>query len=336
MADVDRIVVVGASAGGVEASLYLAEHLPADFTAPVFITIRFPADAESMLAAILARRSALHVRPPDDGEEICPGRIYIARPGSHLLITRGRIRLGRGPTENGNRPAIDPMFRSAALAYGPRVIGVVLTGNLDDGTAGLRAIKRRGGIAVAQNPDDAVFRSMPASAIEHVPVDHIVALSDLPGLLQQLVAEPLPSALAEASHMSDDRSETEFAAFDREAIENADAHPGTPSPFGCPDCGGVLWETRDGDLVRYRCRIGHAWTADGLAFEQQSSLEEALWTALRALEESAQLNEQLAGRIARRGHPRLQERFLARSESLRAKAAIIRQVLLDSGTQPRD
>ncbi|HVX37954.1 MAG TPA: chemotaxis protein CheB [Gemmatimonadaceae bacterium] len=325
----DRIIVVGASAGGVEATMALVRELPPDFPAALFITIHFPPDVESYLPTILSRVTKLAVVPAANGAPIAAGTVYVARPGQHLLLRRGLIRLSRGPTENGNRPAIDPMFRSAALAYGARVIGVVLTGNLDDGTSGLLTIKRRGGIAVVQDPADAMFPPMPTSAIRHVMVDHVAPLAAIPELLRALVAEPAPERMG-GEVMDDARQENEFSSFDLEAMDETAAHPGTPSAFGCPDCGGVLWEIRDGDLVRYRCRVGHGWTSDALASEQQVTLEDALWTALRALEESAQLNEQLAQRLGQRGAERLRDRFASRSANLRDQAALIRQILVDS------
>src|SRR5690242_8552854 len=171
-----HLIVIGASAGGVEALTKLVRDLPRDIPAAIFVTVHFPPTGSSALARILTRWGKLGSEHAIDGQEICEGQIYIAPPDHHLLVFRDRMRLYRGPRENGNRPAVDPMFRSAALAYGPTVIGVILSGNLDDGTSGLLAIKRRGGIAVVQDPDDAMFPSMPQSAIDHVAVDHVVKL----------------------------------------------------------------------------------------------------------------------------------------------------------------
>jgi two-component system chemotaxis response regulator CheB len=245
------------------------------------------------------------------------------------------MRLYRGPRENGNRPAVDPMFRSAALAYGPRVIGVVLSGNLDDGTSGLLAIKRRGGIAVAQDPDDAMFPSMPQSAIAHVDVDYVVKLDRLAALLERL-AKRLP-VTSEIVSSDDARKENEYAEFDLARIEDAEEHPGVLAPFGCPDCGGTLWELREGRLVRFRCRVGHAWTSEALLSRQAETLDAALWTALRALEESASLSQQLAERAQSRGNKRVAERLSDNATLARRRADIIRDALLsEHETATRD
>jgi two-component system chemotaxis response regulator CheB len=236
------------------------------------------------------------------------------------------MRLYRGPKENGNRPAVDPMFRSAAIAYGPRVIGVVLSGSLDDGTSGLLAIKRRGGIAVAQDPDDAMFASMPQSAIDHVDVDYVTKLDRLPALLYELSKRPL--RMEETLAADDAQKETEYSELDLARIEDSDHHPGVLAPFGCPDCGGTLWELREGNLVRFRCRVGHAWTSEALLARQAETLDAALWTALRALQESASLSQQLSERAQSRGNTRLAERLADNAELASRRADIIRDVLL--------
>lgn len=190
MAPKHSIVVAGASAGGVEAMTSLVHGLPRDFPAALFVTVHIPSTTESRLARVLGRRSALPVATARDGEPIQPGHVYVAPADCHLLVRAATMAAMRGPAENGNRPAIDPMFRSAAVAHGPRVIGVVLTGNLDDGTAGLLAIKRRGGLAVVQDPAEARFPSMPASAVRWVAVDHVAPLTEIPVLLDRLVRQP--------------------------------------------------------------------------------------------------------------------------------------------------
>jgi two-component system chemotaxis response regulator CheB len=320
------IVVVGASAGGIEALQHLVRSLPPRFPASIFVTVHFPEHGTSVLPRILSRAGKLAAVHAADGESIVHERIYVAAPDYHLLPGRGGIRLVRGPKENGNRPAIDPMFRSAAVAFGPRVIGVVLTGNLDDGTSGLAAIKRYGGTTVVQDPDDALFPSMPQSAIEHVEVDHVVSLRSLPELLIRLVAEPIADAALIPT--PDDVMEKQYSAADLKVMENADQRPGTLSSFGCPDCGGVLWELNDGDFVRYRCRVGHAWTAEALLAQQSNAFDDALWTALRALEESASLSRQIAARHRSRGVLTLAERFEGQADSTEARATIIRDSLV--------
>jgi len=321
------IVVVGASAGGVEALSRLVSLLPAEFPAAIFVTVHFPPSTTSVLPRILNRAGPLEAHHPRDRDVIEPGKIYVAPPDHHLLLASGRVRVVRGPTENGNRPAIDPMFRSAALSYRARVIGVVLTGNLDDGTAGMQAIKRRGGATIAQDPADAMFPSMPTNAIDYGVVDHVATLDEIPSLLVQLTSRDVDESTEVL--VSDDASrENELSQYDLEMIQNEEEHPGTPSTFSCPDCGGVLWEIQDGEMVRYRCRIGHGWTSDGLVFQQTQMIDDALAMALRSLEESANLSEQMAKRARRRGHEMLAARFDENRRAAERRAAVIREVIL--------
>ena len=320
------VIVIGASAGGIETLQQLVKSLPAGFPASVFVTVHFPETGSSVLPRILTRAGALAAVHATDGESIVHERIYVARPDFHLLPGPDGIRCVRGPRENGNRPAIDPMFRSAAVSFGPRVIAVVLSGNLDDGTSGAAAVKRNGGIVVAQDPDDALFPSMPQSVIDHVQVDYIVPIRLLGRTLCELVAQPLIESAKTPE--SDDVMEKKYSEADLGAIEQPDAHPGKLSSFGCPDCGGVLWEINDGDFVRFRCRVGHAWTTDALLEKQSDSFDDALWTALRALEESAALSRQIAQRHRMRGATSVADRFDAQAESAEARAVVIRSSLL--------
>jgi two-component system chemotaxis response regulator CheB len=223
------------------------------------------------------------------------GNIYVAPPDCHLIVDRHHLRLVRGPRENHHRPAIDPTFRSAALAYGPRVIGVVLSGSLDDGTGGLMVIRAHGGEAIVQDPASAAFPSMPENALKMVPDAHVATLNEMPDLIAKLVSQPLhvtqPALVTDALAARDVR----MAELDMAAVES-DIRLGTPSAFGCPECGGVLWEINQDGLLRFRCRVGHAYTAQHLRAEQRQVIETALWAALRALEESAALYRRLATR----------------------------------------
>lgn len=320
------IIVVGASAGGVEALSKLVAGIPRDFPAAIFVTLHFPTGGISVLPRILSRAGVLPATHPEDGDPIEYGRLYVAPPDRHLLLYRDGIRLIRGPTENSNRPAIDPMFRSAAVAFGHQVIGVVLTGNLDDGTAGLLAIKRAGGIAVVQNPDDAMFASMPSSAMQHLSVDHVADLDDMATLLSRLVDEPVADATKHREKT--DVRENAYSAFDLGMIETPQEHPGQPSSFGCPDCGGVLWQLQDGDMTRFRCRVGHGWTSDALLERQQSNLDAALWTALRALEENVALSNQMAVRFEKRGAARIAKRYRDAARATLARVDVIRNVIM--------
>jgi len=320
------VIAIGASAGGIEALQQLVSGLPADLDAAVFVTVHFPENGTSVLPRILTRAGSLTAVHAVDGESIVPGRIYVAQPGFHLILEQDRVRLVRGPRENGNRPAIDPMLRSAAIAFGPRVIGVVLTGLLDDGTSGLAAVKRYGGVAVVQDPEDALFPTMPLSAISYVKVDHVVPVRSMSKTLTALVAEPLPVTIEPPTQT--DVMEKKYSTGDLDAIESPQQHPGKLSPFGCPDCGGVLWQIADGEFVRYRCRVGHAWTSEALLQQQADALDDALWTALRALEESASLSRQIATRHRSRGVESLAARFDIQAEMSESRASVIRESLL--------
>ena len=326
------IIVIGASAGGVEALKVVARSLPADLPAAVFVVLHVPARGTSILPQILTRNGPLAASHPSDGEAIVPGRIYVAPPDRHMLLRDGAIRLTRGPKENGLRPAADALFLSAARSYGRRVIGAVLSGTMDDGSAGLRAIKRRGGLALIQDPDDALYPGMPLNARRVVEIDEVLPIAEVGRALDRLAREvvdeaangPVPEAM---------EAEADFAEFDLEIFADEANHPGIPSGFGCPDCGGAMWESSAGELLRYRCRVGHAWSAQGLLARQSEALEEALWVAMRALEERAALAGRLLDRLGARGSVRLADRYRdQRSDCLR-QAALIRDILVDP---PRD
>ncbi len=320
------IVVVGASAGGVEALTELVRQLPADLPAAVFVVLHVPADGTSVLPQILTRRGPLPAEHPRDGAPIRPGRIYVAPPNRHLLLKDGHLRLALGPRENGHRPAIDPLFRTAARHYGRRVVGVVLSGTLDDGTAGLIAVKLRGGLAIAQHPDEALYSGMPRSAIDNVAVDHVLPIAGIASLLVELAHTPVADASGEPTP-AEMNMEADMAELAPDALHN-DERPGTPSGFGCPDCGGVLWELRDGEVTRFRCRVGHAWSPDSLLAEQAEQLEEALWIALRALQESGALARRLAERYQRQGQAAMRARFEQQAQDANSRAEVIRRVLL--------
>ncbi len=328
------IIVVGASAGGVEALTYLVKHLPPDLNAAILIVLHVPAHGTSVLPRILERAGNLPVSHAKDNEAIRPGRIYVAPPDHHLLVKPGYILLTRGPRENGHRPAIDPLFRTAARAYGRRVVGVVLTGVLDDGTAGLKAVKTRNGVAVVQHPDDAMYSGMPRSAIANVDaIDHIMPLSEIPNALVVLANTPV-STEAEKPVSQEMEIESELAQMNMTVLNN-DERPGKPSPFACPDCGGTLWDLSEGDLLRFRCRTGHALSAETLLAKQSDALEDALWIALRALEEKSSLAHRMATRMRDRNHDISAKRLEQQADDAQEQAALIRDVLLKGNGKPK-
>jgi two-component system chemotaxis response regulator CheB len=315
------IFVIGASAGGVEALKQLVGLLPADLPAAIFVVLHVPAYGKSVLPYILTRAGSLNAVHPKDGQAIRKGNIYIAPPDTHLIIKKEYITLSRGPRENGHRPAVDPLFRSAARVYGSRVVGIVLSGNLDDGTAGLIAIKMRHGIAVVQHPEEATYTGMPMSAIENANPDYVLPIDEIAALLPTLANDPIDEP-AENMHPEEIDKEVKIAE-----MTTSEPPSGTPATLACPECGGTLWEVQDGELIRFRCRVGHAFTAQTLLAEQSDQLEDAFWVALRALEESASLAQRMADRARLRNQPHVATTFQEQAENAKARADLIRQVL---------
>jgi two-component system, chemotaxis family, protein-glutamate methylesterase/glutaminase len=323
------LIVIGTSAGGVEALTLLVKQLPSDLNAAVIIVLHVPSNGTSVLPRILNRAGNLPASHAQDGEVIVQGRIYIAPPDYQLVVKPGYLRLARGPKENGHRPAIDPTFRTAARAYGQRVVAVILTGTLDDGTAGLVAVKMRGGMAVVQDPDDALYAGMPRSAIENVEdIDYILPLSKIPSTLVALANTSVQAEL-EKPITKELEIECDIAELNIKAVEN-DNRPGKVSIFACPDCGGNLWEIQEGSLLRFRCRTGHAYSAKTLLAEQSDSIEEALWIAFRALEEKASLTDRLATRMNKHNQTLSAERLTQQAIAARQHSAIIKELLLKS------
>jgi two-component system chemotaxis response regulator CheB len=309
-------VVIGASAGGVEALTAIVSRFPASLPAAVFVVIHLPVNSPSVLPQILQRAGPLPAAFASHGEAIKHGHIYIAPPDHHLLIARGYMRVVRGPKENRYRPSADALFRTAASAYGPRVVGVVLTGALDDGTMGLQAVKRRGGLAVVQDPHNALVPSMPRSALESVQVDYCFPLAEIAPLLAQLAREPAEKVL--------ESMEVNMAEPEQEEL------PELASGFTCPDCHGALWELHDGELIRFRCRVGHTFSPDSLLEGQSEALERALWSAIRGLEERAALTRQLGQRMRARGVLSTATRFDERAQEVEQQATLLRQYVLNN------
>lgn len=330
---VHDIVVVGFSAGGIDPLLRLVGNLPADFPGAVFVVHHFPPRSVSALPSILKRATTIGVAQAVDREPILPGRIYVARPDQHLLLEAGRVRLTHGPREQGHRPAIDPLFRSAAHAYGARVAGVILSGTLDDGTAGLMEIKAHGGVALVQQPEEASYPGMSLSAIRNVPVDYVASAQELAKILDRLAR-------------GHEQSSAPSADFDAHSFDPA-VHRDTPDPavagsaslrhpeelggaatMVCPECGGVLFESERGEFLHFRCHVGHAYSEEALFASQSRALEGALWSAVRALEEKADLSRRLSERSGRRGLPRAAAQFEASAREAERGSALIRQSLL--------
>ena len=288
-----NVVAVGASAGGVEALSQLAAGLPPDLPYAVVVVLHMPAGAPSVLARIIDRNGPLPAVTADDGAPLEQGVIHVAVPNRHLLVQDHRIVLSEGPTENGHRPAINALFRSVALAYGQRAVGVLLSGVLDDGVLGSAAIRSRGGITIAQSPSDALFPAMPQNAIDAGVVDNEVPAAEVGGLLKQLAYR-----VSEEREMEPDKRmelENRIAMARRFSTEFDTEALGPPSGYSCPDCNGSLISVSEGN---YRCQVGHAWTAEALLRARDEEVEDALWVAVRSLQEKAKLSRRLAAQVA--------------------------------------
>lgn len=318
------VVVVGASAGGVETLRDFVRGLPADLPACVLVVLHLPASAFSALPSILSRAGALPAVSAEDGAPLTHGRILVAPPDRHLVVRDGHVVLGRGPRENGHRPAIDVLFRSAARWHGPRVVGVVLSGTLDDGAAGLLTISERGGAAVVQDPATALYDGMPAAALRAVPDAMCVAAPDLPQTVVTLCGDPVDVAVPEVGRALE--METDIPQMDEGALSEED-RPGVPAAMSCPDCDGAMFVIEQGNVVRYRCRVGHAWSPESLLAEQVEAAEGALWAAIRVLEEKAALHRQLAERAGERHAGLASGYHLERSDEARQSAATLRALL---------
>lgn len=323
------IVVVGASAGGVESLRALVSGLSADFPAAVLVVLHVPPRSDSALARILDRTGPLPATVAENGEPPRPGHIYVAPPDRHLMLERAQLRLFYGPRENGHRPAVDALFRSAALHYGPRVVGLVLSGALDDGAVGLAALAARGGLAVVQDPAEALQPSMPLAAIEAAHPDHVVSVTTMPALLEKLCREEIdPEAGAAPSLVLE--METAMALVHQVPLPDKE-HPGEPSGYSCPDCGGGLFGIEEAGVIRFRCRVGHAWSPDSLVAEQALAMENALWKALRVLDEKAELCRKLAKQSRERGKQLSAARFEESEREARSAAGPIRELLVQIG-----
>jgi two-component system chemotaxis response regulator CheB len=318
------VVAIGASRGGAEAIGRLLGTLKTDLDAALFVSTHLAPHGPRHLARMLAPSTAWHVAEAEQGQKIERGRVYVAVPDHHLVIHRGHVALSRGPRENGHRPSVDVLFRSAAIAYGSRTIGVVLTGALDDGTAGLMTIKRHGGAALVQDPHEAKAPDMPRSAAEHVPVDAVLPIEEL--------ARAIEAQCEKRTHARvllgvDDtaRYEVAIAEMDPEVLL-APSTPGKPTRFTCPECTGVLSELEEEGVTHFRCQIGHAYGVEGLLEAQDHAVETALWTAMRALRERLVLLQRV-GSLAGPGGTGA-ERHADRIVEIQRSIEVLRTLLL--------
>jgi two-component system, chemotaxis family, protein-glutamate methylesterase/glutaminase len=330
------IIAIGASAGGIQALLALVGGLPSDLGASLFVVLHIPPHSPSNLPHILSEGGPLEAVHAHDGTPIERGRIYVAPPDKHLILEAGRIVVRRGPKENRFRPSVDALFRSAAYVYGPRTIGVVLSGALDDGTSGLWSIKRLGGIAVIQDPADALHPEMPRNAQNHVEIDHVAPARELGPLLARLAATTAPAdALVDNDHLRRLSREVEIAAYDN-AFEKGIMEWGEIAPFTCPECHGALVKLEEGGLVRYRCHTGHAFTTSALLASITEAVEATLWKAMRGVEEQAMMLEHIAKHLSGAGRSDSAEQFLTKAREARDRAQVIHDSLPEQAQLSED
>jgi len=315
------IVVIGGSVGAIDVVSSILDGIPDELNAAIFVVIHTGLDTTNAFPDIFRPHTKLPVNYASDREPIELGRVYIAPVDRHLLIKAGEVRVVHGPKENNFRPAIDPLFRSAAATYDGRVIGVVITGGLDDGTHGLLQIKRGGGTAIVQSPEEATQRGMPDSAIRRVHVDYIRPAAQIGPLIAELVSKQtnVREALGEDEA---DVSEGLISALRVSSI-------GAPTTFTCPECNGSLWEIKDGEMTKYRCHVGHGYGVDTLLADQATKIEQALWSAVRGFEERAALQKRTAG--ANRGNPEIHDRLRATSREQQQMADLLRSILVRPG-----
>ncbi len=316
-----NVVVIGGSAGSFDVIKGLLKSLPLEFPAAILIVTHLGPSVNLM--TILGESSSLPIKLAVTGELLRSGQVYLAVADAHLLLHDHHVLVRRGPHENFSRPAIDPLFRSAACSLGGRVIGVLLSGGLDDGVAGLAAIKRCGGLAIIQDPADAQVPSMPENARRAVKVDHCVSALELPDLLIRLVKEPAAQTV-QAPH--DIQLEVAIAAREVAGMD-IDEQLGTKSPFSCPECDGVLWEINDPDVMRFRCHVGHAVTVETLLDAKNKSADAILWRLLRTHEERAAIARKLAAQAFDSRRMSASEMFTQRAAGYEEDATIVRDML---------
>lgn len=314
------VVVIGASAGGVEALRALVSHLPADLPATLVVVLHTTASGRSALPAILTRAGVLPAHHAQRTTQFVPGQIIVAPADHHVVVYDHAATLSHGPRENGHRPAIDVLFRTAARSLGPRVIGIVLSGALDDGAVGLAAISARGGRTLVQDPGEALVPAMPLAAIRATEVDHVAPVEILAKRLIELVREEVAvdGRQEEDPEVPDPLEQESQVQIEPRPLADAE-RVGVAASLSCPDCFGTLNAIEEGDALHFRCRVGHAWSPESLVVEKTSGVEGALWVAVRTLEEKATLADRLARRATERGHAMTAERFDdASAEAMRA------------------
>lgn len=318
------IIVVGASAGGVEALLNFVKSLPPDFNVSIFVVLHLSPFSRTNLPAILSKAGRLPAIEATDGEQIQKGTIYVASPDHHLILEKGnRIAVRKGPKENRFRPSVDALFRSAALVYGPRVVGIVLSGLLDDGTSGMWTIKQNGGLAMVQDPAEAIFPSMPQNVMQYMQVDHVLSAAGIGGLLRKLSAEKAPKRPDRTKGEMELLKLEVIIATRHNAFELGILDMGKLTTFACPECKGALVSIGEGEMIRFRCHTGHGYTSSTLLASITVQVEEKLWEAMQGLEATNMLLRQIAAHYQESGNPGSAALFRQKAEELANRSKVI-------------
>lgn len=320
-----NIIVIGASSGGFEALKIIVKQLPANINASIFVVWHMSAEVRGILPTVFNKLNTIKTKHAEDKDLIHANQIYIAPPDHHLTIEGDYLRVTKGPKENRFRPAVDPLFRSAAYTFGNRVIGVVLSGALDDGSAGLWRIKANGGIAIVQDPKDAEVPSMPQNALNKVKVDHCVPVSAIADLLVKLSSEEIPP---NTDHLKDEKTEIEIGiATGKNGLNKGSLNIGVLSPFTCPDCHGVVSKITDGDITRFRCHTGHAYSENSLMAALEEKIEESLYSALRSLDESILLFNHIGDHHAEDNLPKLAATCFTKARTNKLRSDLVRKAI---------
>ena len=322
------IIVIGSSAGGIPALMELVAGLPASFPAAILVVQHIPPYSESNLHHILNRLGPLPAVAAKDGQKVLPGHIYVATADHHLLVENEKLLVRKGPRENRFRPSVDALFRSAAYTYGNRVIGVVLSGALDDGTSGLWTIQRLGGLAIIQHPEDALFPQMPVNAQQFVTVNYSVPASQMAALLSELTAKPI-AGKSKITKKELALLQTEIIIATRDnAFQMGIIEMGELTPFTCPECHGALTQLKEGKITRFRCHTGHAYTISSLLSEVSDNVETILWQAMQALEETTMLLNRVGEHFTDSQQDEIAKLFYTKAETMKKRSQLVHDTVL--------
>jgi two-component system chemotaxis response regulator CheB len=329
MAKEKFIVAIGASAGGTTILPELLKQLTDDIKVAAFVVMHLSKQSiGDLLVKRLQKYTSFTCKIPMHGETIKEQHVYIAMPDHHLMVSQNKILLGHGPMENRYRPSIDALFRSAAVNFAPKVIGIILTGMLEDGASGMYAIQKSGGVCIIQDPGEAKYSDMPQAVLNTLKPDYAIPVSEMGGAIKDAISNlkrkkkgKIPSDIIKEAAIA------ERVNIGIEEVKN----PGEVSVISCPDCGGSLWEMKGNGFTRYRCHLGHAYSQEGLVSSMEVSTESTLWTALRIIEERRNLLRQIGNKESKNGKSTLAATYLKRSAELEAHIGKLKEILFAVG-----